>query len=136
MHPVLFRIAGHPVETAGLLYLLATIVAGRYAVRAFRRHGWDPHDVLPGLMLTVIAAYIGARLHWVILFAGRLPSHPLGELLRPGGLSFFGGMALGSLAVIGYFRWKRLPVGEATDALAPIAPVLYAIFRLGCLLNG
>lgn len=119
MHPILFRIAGHAVESNGVLYFLATIVAWAYAVRASRRNGWNPEDVLPGLILVVLAAYIGARLHGAMR-----------------GLSFFGGLATGSLAVLGYLRWKRLPLGKAADALVPIAPVLYAVFRLGCFLNG
>jgi phosphatidylglycerol:prolipoprotein diacylglycerol transferase len=136
MHPILFRLAGRAVEFNGVMYFLATIVAWGYAVRAARRNGWNPQDVLPGLMLVVIAAYLGARLHGEILLQGRFPADPLGALLRPRGLSFFGGLLTGSLAVLGYLRWKRLPLGKAADALAPIAPVLYAMFRLGCFLNG
>jgi phosphatidylglycerol:prolipoprotein diacylglycerol transferase len=136
MHPILFRVAGHGVESNGVMYFLATIVAWAYTVRASRRKGWNPEDVLPGLILVVLAAYIGARLHGAMIREGRFPADPLGELLRPRGLSFFGGLATGSLAVLGYLRWKRLPLGKATDALAPIAPALYAMFRLGCFLNG
>lgn len=136
MHPILFRIAGHAVESNGVLYFLATIVAWAYAVRASRRNGWNPEDVLPGLILVVLAAYIGARLHGAMIQEGQFPADPARELLRPRGLSFFGGLATGSLAVLGYLRWKRLPLGKAADALVPIAPVLYAVFRLGCFLNG
>lgn len=135
MHPILFRLAGHPVEAAGTLYLLAAVLAGSFAVRLCRRQGWDPDDVVPGLLLTVAAAYLGARLHGAILAPG-FPPNPLLELLRPGGLSFFGGLISGSLAVLGYLRWKRLPLGAVLDGLAPLGPVLYAMFRLGCWLNG
>jgi phosphatidylglycerol:prolipoprotein diacylglycerol transferase len=136
MHPILFRIAGHPVESNGLVYFLAMIVAWAYATRAAKRNGWNPQDVLPGLIVVVLGAYVGARLFGAWLQEGRFPENPLGELLHPHGLSFFGGLLTGSLAVLGYLRSKRLPLGKAADALAPIAPVLYAMFRLGCLLNG
>ena len=136
MHPILFRIAGHAVETNGVLYFLAIIVAWAYSVRAAKRNGWNAEDVLPGLVLVIVAAYAGARLLGAANQQGRFPADPLGELLKPHGLSFFGGLLTGSLAVLGYLRWKRLPLGKAADALAPIAPVLYAMFRLACLLNG
>ena len=86
MHPILFYIAGYAVEANGVMYFLATIVAWSYAVRASKRNGWDPEDVLPGLILVVVAAYVGARLHGAMVQEGHFPTDPLGELLRPRGL--------------------------------------------------
>jgi phosphatidylglycerol:prolipoprotein diacylglycerol transferase len=122
VHPVLFHLFGYPVEAAGTLYLLAAIVGAGYAIRLCPRLGADPNDVIPGALLTVLAAYLGARLY--------------GAILLDGGLGFFGGLALGAPAALGYLRWKHYPVGRVADALAPIVPVLYALFRLGCFLNG
>ncbi len=135
MHPILFHIAGHAVEANGVIYFLAILVAWWHTVKAARRNGWDPHDVLPGVILTVIAAYLGARLHGALIHGVGSPDSPRG-LLRMHGLSFFGGLATGSLTVLGYLRWKRLPLGAAADELAPVVPVLYGMFRLGCFLNG
>ena len=136
MHPIAFHLAGHPVRSAGLLYVLAAIVGGVHAYRVARRNGWDTGVVLPGMALVVAAAYLGARLHGALNHWDRLAADPMRELLRPGALSFFGGLALGSAALIAFLRWVRLPLGEAADALAPVAPILYAMFRLGCFLNG
>ena len=136
VHPELFRVGRHAVETDGALYFVATVVAAVYMARVFRSRRWNPDDILPGLILTVIAAYVGAKLHGAMSPWYRFAADPLGEVLQPGDLSFFGGMFLGALAAIGYIRWRRYPLGEATDALAPVGPVLYAIFRLGCLMNG
>ena len=119
MHPVLFHVAGFAVETQGTLYLLAAIIAGVYSIRLCKRRGWDPDAVVPGMLITVLAGFAGARL----LHSG-------------GGLSFFGGLATGSLAILGYLRWQGIPVGAAVDGLAPLGPALYALFRLGCFLNG
>src|SRR5262245_23573851 len=115
MHPVLFHVAGYPVEVAGTLYLVAAILAGVYALRVCRQNQWDSNLAIPGLLLTVLAAYVGARLY--------------GAIVGTGGLSFFGGLALGSLTMLGYLRWQRLPLAKAMDALVPLAPVVYALFR-------
>jgi len=136
MHPVLFRIAGHAVESDGAMYFLAAVVAALYAARIGRRRGWDTDAVLPGLILVVIAAYVGAHLHGALLPWDRFVDDPMSRILRPGGLSFFGGLALGSLTLITFIRRRGLPVGEVMNELAPLAPVLYAFFRVGCLLNG
>ncbi len=122
MHPVLFQLFGYPVEAAGALYLIAAVLGGWYALRLCPRLGADPNDVIPGALLVVVAAYLGARAYGAIAFGG--------------GLSFFGGLALGAPAALGYLRWKRYPVARVSDALAPLVPVLYALFRLGCFLNG
>jgi phosphatidylglycerol:prolipoprotein diacylglycerol transferase len=135
VYPVLFRLGGYAVEANGVVYLLAIVAAWAYAVRVARRHGWERYDVLPGLLLTVLAAYLGARLHGALL-QGQFTGSSLGELLAPRGLSFFGGLLTGSVAVLGYLRWRRIPVATGADALTPLAPVLYALFRLGCLFNG
>ena len=121
MHPVLFRLAGHSIGSAELLYLVAVVIAAGYSTRAFRREGWDADAVIPGILLTAAAALLGARLHGLLIHRG---------------LSFFGGLALGAPAALGYFRARGLPVARAADAVAPIAPLLYAVARLGCFLNG
>lgn len=136
MHPVAFTVAGHPIRCAGLLYVLSVIVAGLFAYRVAGRRGWDTDAVLPGVALVVAAAYLGARLQGAMGDWDRFAAQPVGELLRPGAVGFFGGLALGSVAMIVYLRLAKLPLGETADALAPIAPLLYAMFRLGCFLNG
>jgi len=134
---VLFQLGHYSIEAEGTLYLLAALLAGIWAIRLCRREGWDPNAVVPGLLLTLVASYAGARLSAATLERGALPPNPLAELLHPSaGLSFFGGLALGSLTILGYLRWKRLPLGRVTDGLAPLAPILYAMFRLGCFLKG
>ncbi|MFN2384339.1 MAG: prolipoprotein diacylglyceryl transferase [Gemmatimonadota bacterium] len=136
MHPILFHLAGRPIESDGALYFVAAVVAGVFASRVARHRGWNPADVLPGLVLTILAALLGALLLGAMTPWEGFATNPLGALRRSGGLSFFGGLALGALALLGYVRWKGYPVGEVADALAPVAPVLYGLFRLGCLLNG
>lgn len=135
MHPIAFHIAGVAVRYAGLLYLAAIIVAWAYAARVARRRQWSTKLVLPGVALVVSAAYMGARIHGAMQ-DWEWHSADLLDPLRSGALSFFGGLGLGAIALIGFLRWARLPIGAVADELSLIAPVLYALFRLGCLLNG
>ena len=136
MNPIAFQVAGYPVRYPGLLYVAAAIVAWVYAHRVARRKGWDSELVLPGVALVVSSAYLGARLLGTFMSPFRLPNEPLTDMLLPGGLSFFGGLALGSIVMLAFVRLAKLPLGETFDALAPVAPVVYAMFRLGCFLNG
>jgi len=128
MRPVLFELGGMSFETDGVLYFLAVVLAGLYASRVALRRRWAREDVFPGVVLTATGALAGAWLHgWI-----------LARTIDPGGevgLSFFGGLVLGALVMID-IRWRGYPVGEVMDELAPVAPVVYLIFRLGCLMNG
>lgn len=136
MHPIAFTIAGYPVRYAGLSYLVAIIVAWVYASRVARRNQWSPDHVLPGVAAVVVAAYVGARIHGALRDWQLFAIDPAGQLLRSNSLSLFGGLFLGGLVMLGFLRWARLPVARVSDELALIAPVLYAIFRVGCFLNG
>lgn len=136
MNPIAFHVAGQAVRYAGLLYVVAVIVAWSWAWRVARRRQWDTDLILPGVAAVVSAAYAGARIHGALRDWDRFTANPIGELLRSGNLSFFGGLLLGTVALVAFLRWVKLPVGAVADELAPIAPVVYAIFRLGCFLNG
>ena len=136
MHPIAFQIGEYPIRYAGLLYLVAIVLAWVYAWHVARRRQVDSDLVLPGVAVVVAAAYVGARLHGAVVDWDRFTADPLQELLHSGDLSLFGGLALGSLAMVAFLRIVRLPVGAAADEMSAIVPLLYAIFRLGCFLNG
>jgi phosphatidylglycerol:prolipoprotein diacylglycerol transferase len=136
MHPIAFHIAGYPIRYAGLLYLVAIVIAWVYTWRVARRRQWDTEVVLPGMAVVVAAAYLGARLHGAMHDWNGLAPGSLREVLGDGDLSLFGGLLLGAVAMVAFLRWARLPVGVAADEMSAVAPVLYAIFRLGCFLNG
>src|SRR5688500_4018116 len=129
MHPIAFHIGQYPIRLSRLLYLVAVLVGWMYARRVASRRVWDVDLVLPGVAVVTAAAYLGARLHGImnVPFA----TNPIRELIRAGDLSFFGGLALGSFALLVYLRLVRLPLGDVLDELALVAPVVYAIFRLG-----
>jgi phosphatidylglycerol:prolipoprotein diacylglycerol transferase len=135
VHPILFTIGDHEVRSAGVMYCVAIVATWIWALYIARRHGANAADVLPGLAVVTASAYAGARLLGALTTWQAFVGDPIG-VLRVSNLSFFGGLALGVAALIAFIRLKGLPLGEAMDALAPIAPAVYALFRLGCLLNG
>jgi phosphatidylglycerol:prolipoprotein diacylglycerol transferase len=132
--PVAFHIGQVSIRYAGLLYLVAIASAWVYARRVAVRRHWDVDLVLPGVAVVVVAAYLGARVHGAI--NDPFADVSLRGLVRAGDLSFFGGLAAGSVALLAFLRWTRLPLGAVADELALIAPAVYALFRLGCFLNG
>ena len=109
--------------TAVLLLLFA-----RESVRLFPR--FAAASLL--LALSGIAGLLGARvaaLHQTVPEAD--PFSPEG-----GGLAFFGGLALATLACAVTARRYGIPAADAADAVAPGVLLACSIGRIGCFLNG
>ena len=57
-------------------------------------------------------------------------------MLQHGGLSWFGGLLIGSIFAIRYLKKKQLGVSRSLDLVVPFLALGQAIGRIGCLLNG
>jgi prolipoprotein diacylglyceryl transferase len=84
------------------------------------------------VVVAVVAGIIGARLYHVITDYQRFEGHWSRAFeVWKGGLGIWGGVLAGSLAVLGYARWKRYDGIGLLDALAPAIPLAQAIGRFG-----
>ena len=80
---------------------------------------------------------IGARLFHVIDYLGSTYiSNPMQILQFWYGLSIFGAILGGTLAVVIYARISNLHFGHFADAVAPAVILAQAIGRIGCTING
>lgn len=120
------------IQSFGILSALGILAAVSLCARAARQLGRDPQVILDYSVFGVIAGVVVG--HLVHLFA----YHPE-ELQDPWrifkiweGLSSMGGLVGGVLAAVVYFRAKRVPLVDHTDAFAlGIAPG-WGVARLGC----
>lgn len=138
MYPVLFKIGTFEARTFGLLMVLAVVAGVWLALKRAPRFGIRKEDILDMAVWAVIAGIIGARLAYILMnwkteFAGR-PEKLL--TLRFEGLTSFGALILGGLAVVLFARRKQIPVANLLDTVATPALIGWAIGRIGCLLNG
>lgn len=97
----------------------------------------QPSDLMTNItVVAAIAGVIGAKVFYVL----EEPNGTLAEkLFSAGGLTFYGGLIFGAIAVLYYVRKKgvqgaSLPV--FMDALAPSLILAYGIGRMGCHLAG
>lgn len=138
MHPVLFTIAGKPFYTYGFCAMLGFLAA--VAVWAFlsrRRPAWPaglPTDL--GVVL-LLSGILGARLAYVLANLPDFLANPL-EIVRidHGGLVFYGGFLLASLALVLFARRRRIPVWELADYAIPGLALAHAFGRVGCFCFG
>lgn len=137
MHSVLFKIGPITIFSYGFMLMVAFVVATAVAIQEARRQKLEAEAILDLAPWILVASIVGARLAFVIQNLGEFSAHPL-EIFQvwTGGLTFYGGLAGGLLAGVGYAWRRRLAFWRYADVIAPSLALGYAIGRIGCFLNG
>lgn len=84
----------------------------------------------------VLTAFLGAKVGGILDDLPEFRADPWGYLKSSTGHSFYGGLAVGILALVVLTRIKRLPLKRFLDCLAPALMLGYAIGRIGCHVDG
>lgn len=138
INPVAFALFGVPVRWYGLILVVAVAIAIWLAQREGRRRGIDSGIVSDAVIWVGAAALAGGRVLYVIQNElGSLAEHPAHLLMVwMGGLSFYGGLIAGLIALVVFARRRRISVLAAFDVAAPAAAIGQAIGHVGCLIGG
>jgi phosphatidylglycerol:prolipoprotein diacylglycerol transferase len=85
-------------------------------------------------IFTIIAAVLGARLYYIIVFNPVFYLQNPGEIIKitTGGLSIQGGLIGGILFALWYTKKKGISFLKAADTFAPGIAIGQAIGRIGC----
>ena len=139
INPVAFTLFGVlPVRWYGLILVVAAAVAVRLTRREALQRGFPDAAVTDAVWWVAIAALVGGRALYVVqnelptLAAD--PAHVF--MVWAGGLSFYGGLIGGLLALVVFARRRGLPLLAALDVAAPGAAIGQAIGHVGCLMGG
>jgi len=121
-----------PLHVYGILLAVGVVVASWMTERRWVRWGRDRHDWQDVVVWIVIGGVVGARLYHVATDSEKFR----GDWLRvfeiwKGGLSIWGVVAGGLIAVVVVCRVKHLPTFLLTDAIAPGLLAAQAIGRWG-----
>lgn len=129
MRPIIATFGKLNIYSFGAMLATGLIVSVLFSRNRARQAGLQKDRLLDLIIVVMPASLLGARLASMLLNG----SH-MGKDLLPGhgGLSFFGGLALGLSALAITARRWRIPLIDLTDALAPGMAVGEAITRLGC----
>ncbi|MFA5155886.1 MAG: prolipoprotein diacylglyceryl transferase [Candidatus Omnitrophota bacterium] len=137
MYPVICKIGPFQVYSYGLMLVLAFIAATSLVLAEAKRQKLDHEAIFNFLFTALVCGIIGSRLFYVLEHLGYYVKNPLEIImLQQGGLSWFGGLMLGSSAGIWYLKKKKLPIYRTLDLIVPYLALAQSIGRIGCLLNG
>lgn len=137
MHPVLFRIGTFEVPSFGVMMVFAFLAGIWIATKRASKYGLDKERVQDMGFWALIAGVLGARIVFILQDLGHYLSHP-NELLslRFQGLTSFGGLIFGAVAIIVWCWRTKTPVMRVLDLCAPGFIIGHTVGRFGCLLNG
>lgn len=96
-----------------------------------------PHDRVGDIVIfALVFGIIGAKLFDNLENWDRFIQNPIGNLLSPSGLTFYGGLIFATTAICIYARKKGINLLYLMDAAAPALMIAYAIGRIGCQVAG
>lgn len=87
-------------------------------------------------VIAAIAGIIGAKVFHNLENWNDFTKDPIGSLLSFSGLTFYGGLICGAVAIIIYTRKQGISSLHLVDAAAPGLMLAYGVGRIGCHLSG
>jgi len=136
MCPRLFQVGPFTVYSYGLMLGIGFIVASYLLTLELKRKQLDPNMGSTITLLAVVFGIMGSKLLYLIEEWEYFVRDPFGMAFSPGGLTWYGGFFLATLAIWIYIRRKRIPFLRICDAIAPGLLLGYGIARIGCHLAG
>lgn len=134
--PILFSIGSFEIGWHGIFVVIAVIVGIGLSVWFARGSGIKREVIYSMSPWAIIGGIIGARLFHVIDYYDYYIQNPLQIFQFWYGLSIFGAILGGTLAVFIYTRIRHLSLGRLADGVAPALILAQAVGRIGCTING
>jgi phosphatidylglycerol---prolipoprotein diacylglyceryl transferase len=137
MHRTVIDLGPLAIRSYGVMLVIAFWLGIEMSARSARRLGLDPARILDMGLVVLVSSLVGSRLLYVVSHISEYQHDKISVLkVWEGGLTFYGGLIAGVACGLAYLRWKRLPVLDVTDVVAPYLALGIAIARVGCFLNG
>jgi phosphatidylglycerol---prolipoprotein diacylglyceryl transferase len=96
-----------------------------------------PHDRVGDIIiLGAVFGFLGAKIFDNLENWDRFIKDPIGNLLSPSGLTFYGGLICAALAIWWYAKKHKIGFWHLNDAAAPALMLAYAVGRIGCQVSG
>ncbi|MFI5149558.1 MAG: prolipoprotein diacylglyceryl transferase [Bacteroidia bacterium] len=98
---------------------------------------YHPYEHVSNMtLIAAVAGLLGAKLFHILENLPDFMINPVGMIFSFSGLTMYGGLIVGGLAVIYYGRRNGLPFAHLIDACAPGLMLAYGTGRIGCHVAG
>lgn len=131
---------GFAIYWYGIIVTLGIALGALWAAGEAQKRGGNPDHVYNGVLVTVVAGYIFARLWYVLQDEWTNPGTQYTTFmqvvnLRLGGANILGGFLGAALAAALYMRWQKLNFWLYADVAGPALLLAQAIGRWGNFIN-
>jgi phosphatidylglycerol:prolipoprotein diacylglycerol transferase len=128
------NILGLSIKTFGLFFALNFAAWGLLAARRLRELGRPVDWAYEMVTVALLGGLVGARAYW--LAQQGAGSISVGDIFGGAGLTWYGGLAGGVIAVL-LWAWRRdFLTLDLFDLAGPCLALGYAVGRIGCQISG
>src|ERR1051325_9631392 len=133
-----------PIYGFGLMLVIGFLATMQVAKFLANRSGLDGEAFINAALLALFTGILGARLSHVFenLSDFTDPNKTVAQNLwnvinlRSGGLTYYGGFILAFPSLILFAIYKKIPIPQGMDIVAPCLMIGLGFGRIGCFLNG
>ena len=129
-------VLGLDVKTFGLLFALNFVAWGAIVSVRLRELHRPPDWAWEMVFVALAGGFLGARIYWMLDNWDEVEGDFFGNIVSGSGLTWYGGLAGGALAMVIWARWRGFLGLHLLDIAAFGLPIGYAIGRIGCQLSG
>lgn len=97
---------------------------------------WPSDKVGDIVIIAAIGGFFGAKIFDNLENWDRFLQDPIGNLISPSGLTFYGGLIVATLSLWYYFYKNSIRFIDVADAAAPCLMLAYGLGRIGCQVAG
>lgn len=136
MHPVLFQLGPITIYTYGFFVFLGVLASYLVCRKQAKNNAIDLNIFSDIFFWTLIFAFIGARILYLLIEWEIFLENPLGAIFSRSGFVFYGGIIGGVISAIIIARRKKIDFLKLADIFAIGIPLGHSLGRLGCFFYG
>jgi phosphatidylglycerol:prolipoprotein diacylglycerol transferase len=124
------------IPTYGLMLAAAFIVGSVLIEQEFRRRGMGRNVGWDTVLVALVAGLVGSRINFILENRAMVARAGAKAVFGGSGMTWYGGFILALIAVLVFWRIRKVRMLPGLDTMAMVMPLAYAVGRIGCQLSG
>jgi phosphatidylglycerol:prolipoprotein diacylglycerol transferase len=136
MLPKIVELGPITIHSFGFALAVAFLLIAWLGAKEYTRRGYTADDAWSITLAAMVGGVLGAKIYFVIDHWSEAMADPRGLIFSGSGLTYYGGLFGGALAVILTALYRKLSLTKVAEMGGPLIALGYGVGRIGCFLNG